>query len=182
MNGEHGLKVLIYPDVALQEKSRKLSLPLSPRDQERLDWMIEWVKKPDALGLSAVQIGWHRRLFVLDLDKLPSGALKGVEVYVNPKAKFNLKGSTNVQEEQCLSCPGISPPVRRALECQMEWTDQNGFSYVRSFYGLHARAVQHELDHLNGLLINRMTMEVFNKAHAQVVRTATLDDILGDDT
>lgn len=108
-----------------------------------LDDMKETMYKAEGVGLAGPQVGMLRRVCVVDIGD-------GVYELVNPV----IIEESGVQEgsEGCLSCPGESGVVRRAMNVTVKAQDRNGNTFTVSGEGLLARAFQHEIDHLNGIL------------------------------
>lgn len=116
--------------------------------QDLLDTMRE---SPGCVGLAAPQIGVGQRVAVIDLrghKKAPTN--HGELVLVNPV--IDERGPTDLAREGCMSVPDFTGDVTRATTLVLSWQDQFGASYSDEFVGFEARAVQHELDHLDGLL------------------------------
>ncbi len=118
--------------------------------------MIETMYNANGVGLAAPQIGRSERLCVIDV---PEDAEKEEYVEVNasipmPLVMFNpeilSKEGEQTDEEGCLSFPSIHAPVTRADKVSFTFSDINGQRQMYTAYGLLARAVQHELEHLNG--------------------------------
>lgn len=112
---------------------------------------------PGCVGLAAPQIGVSKRVAVIDLrghKKAPSN--HGELVLVNPV--IATRGDTDVAREGCMSVPDLTGDVTRATSLTLVWQDEHGETYRDEFTGFEARAVQHELDHLDGLLfLDRVT-------------------------
>jgi peptide deformylase len=109
--------------------------------------MINLIKKDNHYGLSANQIGINKRLFVYyDLEK------KKYDYMINPILQIDqlLKCKT---KEQCLSLPGIEIEIERYKNITVHYQDMKGKKCIKKYTGQQAVIVQHELDHLNGLLI-----------------------------
>jgi peptide deformylase len=100
------------------------------------------------VGLAATQVGWMTRLFVTNLagPDDPSGE----KVYVNPRI-LDARGE-EIDEEGCLSIPEVRGPVKRHAFLRVEAQDLDGGMFQEELEGLPARAFQHELDHLDGIL------------------------------
>ncbi len=107
------------------------------------DLMIEY----KGVGFAAPQAGVGLRLFIISLD----GSREKVRVYINPKV--TPLGDTVENEEGCLSVPGVWTKVRRHKRATVTATDLNGNEFSDEGDGLYARALQHENDHLNGMII-----------------------------
>ena len=106
---------------------------------------------PGCVGLAAPQIGVSLRVAVIDLrghKKAPDN--HGELVLVNPV--IEARGPSDIMREGCMSVPDFTGDVERATSLTLSWQDETGASYNDDFTGFEARAVQHELDHLDGLL------------------------------
>lgn len=113
-----------------------------------LDTMRE---SPGCVGLAAPQIGVSQRVAVIDLRGHKKAKVNhGELVLVNPSIESH--GDTDLMREGCMSVPDFTGDVTRATTLVLSWQDQFGASFTDEFVGFEARAVQHELDHLDGLL------------------------------
>lgn len=140
------LKIIKYPDSILRLKAKKVKEPFDSDIQELISSMKKTlIKKEDGLGLAAPQVGKSIRIFVI----INEG---GTEVFVNPQIKFFSRDKTTM-EEGCLSLPGKFLPVKRASMIRVRYLNETGKKCKMKASGLLARTVQHELDHLNGILI-----------------------------
>ena len=145
------IKILSHQEYAgaiLRKPTEKVKLPLSEEDNIILDNMIKVMYQANGIGLAANQIGYNRRMFVMDT----SNEKDSPQVFINPivKSKNNIK-MTDI--EGCLSCPGEEVKVSRSMSINLEWTWRHGKHQHKTFYYLPSRVVQHEMDHLNGKLI-----------------------------
>src|SRR6478609_7397031 len=141
-----------YPDAALKMKAR----PVDAFDDE-LKSLVERMKllmvDANGIGLAATQVGFLRRLFVFQPDD------EHVLAVVNPEI-VEQSGETEVADEGCLSIQGIVVPVERSLQVTIAGKDENGDDVRYELEGYAARCVQHETDHLDGvLMIDRTTPE-----------------------
>jgi peptide deformylase len=106
---------------------------------------------PGCVGLAAPQIGVSRRVAVIDLRGHKKARVNhGELVLVNPV--IEARGSSDVAREGCMSVPHFTGDVSRATALTLAWQDAHGVSFRDGFSGFEARAVQHEVDHLDGLL------------------------------
>lgn len=106
--------------------------------------MLEAMIKEGGVGLAAPQIGISKRIIVLDVDGV-------FHVVLNPRIE---ERSEELEEssEGCLSVPGVSAPVARSARVRLRGTDLDGKPVEIAGEGLLARAIQHEMDHLDGML------------------------------
>lgn len=149
------LDIVCYPDPVLKKRAREVTreelatgrvgdLTLS----EFLPQMVETMKVADGLGLAAPQVGQSIRLFVAQPD--PDGLAPPV-ICFNPVLSEQ-SGSADM-EEGCLSLPGIRTNIKRAERLVLKGLDEKGRPLERVCEGLEARIYQHEIDHLDGVLI-----------------------------
>jgi peptide deformylase len=134
----------------LRLRSKEVEFPLTEEDKAAiLDMntvLLREIETNSAVGLAAVQIGHPRRIFNL---QLPNG---DIEVFINPKVKTRSR-EVSKKEEGCLSLPGVFLRVPRPKNVKIEYFDTKGNKMEKDFSGLMARAVMHEIDHLNGVLL-----------------------------
>lgn len=126
---------------------RKISKPVdefNARLGELLDDMKDTMKKADGAGLSAVQVGILKRVFII-LSK------DDVVEFVNPQI-LEASGECPIMEEGCLSIPGRYGRVKRPNKVVIKAQDRFGNEFVKTFTGFEAKAVAHENDHLDGIL------------------------------
>jgi peptide deformylase len=106
---------------------------------------------PGCVGLAAPQIGVSRRVAVIDLRGHRKARVNhGELVLVNPLIES--RGDSDIAREGCMSVPDFTGDVTRATSLLLQWQDETGSVFTDDFTGFEARAVQHELDHLDGLL------------------------------
>jgi len=158
------LEIKKYPERILKEKTAPV-VDIDSSIQRLIDDMIETMYAAQGVGLAANQVGVSKRLCVIDIsvadDKTP------LIVLINPEI-VQKKGSIEI-EEGCLSVPEYRAKVKRAEEVLVKGLDRKGKPVEVAGGALLARALQHEIDHLDGLLfIDRMSpikREFFKKRH-----------------
>ena len=141
-------KIIIEPDNILREKSE----PIEKVDDELkilMDDMLETMYAAPGIGLAAVQVGILKRLIVIDISKNEEG--KDPLFLVNPEIIFRSK-KTSTYEEGCLSLPGHYAEIERPAECHINYIDYDGKQKNLKADGLLATCIQHEIDHLDGVL------------------------------
>jgi len=150
------MQIVEQPDIFLREPTSEVKFPLSAEDQVIIDQMIDTMHRNNGIGLAANQVGYNRRMFVIDT----SNEKDSPQVFINPivRSKNNIKMS---DIEGCLSCPGEEVKVSRSISINLEWTCRHGKLQHKTFYYLPCRVVQHEMDHLDGKLIiyNKPTLK-----------------------
>ena len=146
-----------YPDAALKLKAR----PVAEFDEELRSLAARMkllMHDANGIGLAATQVGVLRRLFVFQ----PTD--EDVFALVNPEI-VERSDETDVADEGCLSIQGITVPVERAVEVTIVGQDENGGDVRYELDGYAARCVQHETDHLDGvLMIDRTTPDARREA------------------
>jgi peptide deformylase len=141
------LRILHFPAPVLRQRAA----PVEKIDQSIKDLaarMIELMHEADGLGLAAPQVGVPLRMFIAQAPQED----EPVRVYINPQLS-NLADELDPREEGCLSLPGINVQVRRPAAATITATDLGGKAFSFSSAGLLARVWQHEVDHLDGVLI-----------------------------
>lgn len=132
------------PDEILNKKARPVK-KVDDRTRALLDDMVNTMYESNGIGLAGPQVGILRRLFVADV-----GDGKVYKI-INPEI-IEKKG-TDLEIEGCLSIPNFQGTVERARWIKMKYTDENGQEQVIEADGLLAKCLQHEYDHLDGVLI-----------------------------
>ena len=144
------LPILRLPDARLKQVSR----PVCEFDQALLDFIadLEETRRagPAAVGIAAPQVGRHQRILILDCSGRPKVRAQGHLVLVNPEI-VHWEGFA-IGREGCLSVPDFTGNVIRATRLQLQAQDPGGAPLTLEMEGFEARAFQHELDHLDGLL------------------------------
>ena len=131
---------------------RKISEPVEKvGDEERkiMRDMLETMYSARGIGLAAIQIGVPKRIIVMDLSK--EDEKKNPIYFVNPIIK-NKNKELATYEEGCLSVPGQFAEINRPSKCDIEYLDYNGKKQLLKADGLLATCIQHEMDHLEGIL------------------------------
>ena len=141
-------KIIIEPDPILRQKSQSLE-KVDDQLKNLMDDMLETMYDAPGIGLAAVQIGILKRIVVIDVSK--ENEKKNPYFFINPIIKSRSK-KTSVYEEGCLSLPGHFAEVERPAECEIDYIDYNGNKKNLKASGILATCVQHEIDHLNGIL------------------------------
>lgn len=152
--------VCIYGNPVLRTQSERVE-SVTPEVRALADRMLGIMYSAEGIGLAAEQIGRTEAIFVLDVppqaDVNEEGRPNnpGVNMplaFINPEI-IGASEETAVADEGCLSFPGLYIPVTRPAEVVVRFLDRNGAEQTLNAKGLLARAIQHELDHLNGVLL-----------------------------
>jgi len=142
------LHIVHYPHPVLRTRSRPLEL-LDENLRQTVRGMFELMYAARGIGLAANQVGLPFRFFVLNLTADPAQP-EHEQVFINPE--IVKRHSSDEAEEGCLSLPGLYAPVQRAKRIRMKSYDLEGNLVEVEAEGLLARAIQHEIDHLDGKL------------------------------
>ena len=141
-------KILVEPNKLLRQVSQPVK-EVNKQIQKLMDDMLDTMYSANGIGLAAIQIGEPKNLVVIDL--LTKEKKKNPMFFVNPKI---LKKSSKMSkyEEGCLSIPKLFAEVQRPSECEIEYLDYEGNKKSLKATGLLATCIQHEIDHLKGIL------------------------------
>ncbi len=140
--------IVIEPDPILRKKSDYLE-KVDDELRRLMDDMLETMYAAPGIGLAAVQIGILKRLIVIDITK--NDEKKDPLFLINPEI-ISKSSNTSTYEEGCLSLPGHFAEIERPAECQVSYMDYNGKKKEMTAKGLLSTCIQHEVDHLNGVL------------------------------
>ena len=131
---------------------RQVSLPvekIGKEEQVLMDDMLETMYMAKGIGLAAIQVGVPKRIIVMDIGNRDKE--KEPMYFVNPIIK-NKNSEHSTYEEGCLSVPNQFAEVNRPSSCEVEYLDYNGNKKILKASGLLATCIQHEMDHLEGIL------------------------------
>ncbi len=142
------LKILTIPDPRLKHKSLKVDIFDSKIKKIVKDMFDTLYSSGNGIGLAAPQVNILKRIVVIDLKE--DGKSKPI-TFINPKIK-NFSKDKFINKEGCLSVPEYYADVERSKEVEVEWSDESGKKYVRKLSGLLSICIQHEIDHLDGVL------------------------------
>ena len=140
-------KILTEPDPFLRQVSYEVE-KVDDEIRKLMDDMLETMYEAPGIGLAAIQVGAPKRVIVIDLSKEEE---KRPLYFVNPKVIVKSKNNSTY-EEGCLSVPGQFAEVDRPNECHVSYLDYNGQKKELKAEGLLATCIQHEVDHLEGIL------------------------------
>jgi peptide deformylase len=146
------MRIIVAPNPVLREKCE----PIAPDEIQQIrstaKQMAKLMYKSQGCGLAAPQVGIGKRLIVIDVtapDEDGEVTEKNPVFFINPVVR-RLWGEKTVCDEGCLSIPGIQVPIERLSNIEVEALDLDGELFVIEAEGFYARALQHELDHLEG--------------------------------
>jgi peptide deformylase len=153
------LPIYAYGQPVLKKVAAAIE-PNHPGLKELLSDMWETMYKADGVGLAAPQIGHSIRIFVIDTEQLEQkerdeNDLGFKKVFINAQ-KLEEEGEPWVYEEGCLSIPHIRGDVERPKNVRLKWQDEDFNWHEATFTGINARVIQHEYDHLQGVLFTEL--------------------------
>jgi peptide deformylase len=149
-------EILTVPNPLLKQVSKNVDA-VDDRLRALMDDMLETMYAAPGIGLAAIQIGEPVRVIVMDLQEKPEGApedaegVKNPRYFVNPEIVWSSE-ELAPYEEGCLSVPEIYDEVLRPARVRIKYLDYNGNPVEEEASGLFATCIQHEMDHLNGVL------------------------------
>ena len=142
------LQILTIPDTRLKHKSLVVE-KFDENLKKIIDDMFDTLyASGNGIGLAAPQVGIKKRIVVIDIKK---DDVSNPIAFVNPKI-IKFSNEKFINEEGCLSVPEYYADVERAKEVEVEWFDKKGKKTISKFTGLMSICIQHEIDHLDGIL------------------------------
>jgi len=140
--------IITEPNKLLRQISKPVN-GVGKEEQKLMDDMLETMYAANGIGLAAIQIGIPKRIIVIDLNR--DEIQKKPMYFVNPVVK-NKDPQKATYEEGCLSVPNQFAEVDRPSKCEVEYLDYDGEKKLLKADGLLATCIQHEMDHLEGIL------------------------------
>ena len=140
--------ILTEPNKLLRQISEPV-LEVGMFERELMDDMLDTMYSANGIGLAAIQIGVPKRIIVIDISK--NKDIKKPMFFVNPVIK-NQNKENSTYEEGCLSVPGQFAEIDRPSKCEIDYLDYDGNKQNLIAEGLLATCIQHEMDHLEGIL------------------------------
>lgn len=135
--------LVLFPDERLRQTS--VEVDFSTDIKSLIENMFKTLYEHKGVGLSAIQIGVPFRVVVADVGQ-------GREIYINPKIE-RIGGTKKLMDEGCLSFPGIYEKVERFSKITISYKDVDGNEKILNTGGLRAQMLQHEIEHLDGILL-----------------------------
>jgi len=140
--------IFTEPNKILRQKSLPVN-KVGKEEKQLMDDMLETMYDAKGIGLAAIQIGIPKRIIVMDISK--DEEKNNPMYFVNPLIKNKIP-ETSTYEEGCLSVPNFFAEVDRPKKCDVEYLDYSGEKKILKAEGLLATCIQHEMDHLEGIL------------------------------
>jgi len=141
-------EIYTYPDERLRQQAKPVDLPVSKEIRKLIKEMAEAMYAAPGVGLAAPQVGVPLRIAITDTASKEGP--RDLKVWINPEI-LRSEGAA-VFEEGCLSVPGIYEDIERPVAITAAWQDLDGNRHTADFEGFPAVALQHEFDHLDGIL------------------------------
>jgi len=141
-------KILTEPNKVLRQISKVVD-KVNSEEKKLMDDMLETMYEAPGIGLAAIQIGIPKRIIVMDISRDENK--KEPRYFVNPVIK-NINEEKSIHEEGCLSVPDQFAEIERPRTCVVEYLDYDGKKQLLKAEGLLATCIQHEMDHLEGIL------------------------------
>jgi peptide deformylase len=143
------LEILTIPDPILRQKSAPVET-VNDETRRFMDRMLQTMYEAPGIGLAAPQVGEKRRIITIDVarEEEPKSPL----FLINPEIVWSSEDERSTYEEGCLSIPEYYAEVERPAKVRVRYVDYDGKPQEREVEGLLATCVQHEVDHLNGIL------------------------------
>ncbi len=169
-------KIVEIPDPRL----RTISTPVAAVDDDvraLIDDMFDTMYASRGIGLAAIQIGVAKRILVMDLQEEDEDGkpVREPRVFINPEI-VETADDSNIYNEGCLSVPDQYAEVERPATCRVRWLDETGAAHDEQLEGLLATCIQHEMDHLEGIIfidhLSRLKREMVLKKLAKQRKAA----------
>lgn len=150
------LKLVIAPDPILHKASKEVQ-DFGPSFQSFVDDFVKTMYVEDGAGLAGVQVGVLKRIMAVDVSSYEGKENKNLYVIVNPEVLF-YSDEQWIKEEGCLSFPGVRVKIARPYSIKIKYQDRYGKEQELEAEDWFARAILHELDHLNGVtMVDRLS-------------------------
>ena len=137
------MKIVTIPSGILRKKAVTV-MDVGTQEKELMNDMTNIMYSTGGVGLAAPQIGISKNILIADTGK---------ELLKMANAKILSRRGSTWMEEGCLSVPQKTVKVKRAQEIKVSYIDENNMSHTKTFKGMSARIIQHEIDHINAKLI-----------------------------
>jgi peptide deformylase len=171
--------ILVAPDPRLKLKSAPVEGPVTDAHRALMDDMLETMYEAPGIGLAAIQIGEALRIIVMDLSR--DGDAKEPRYFVNPEILWASE-ETQPYEEGCLSVPDIYDDVERPARVKLRYLNYHGETIEEDAEGLYAVCIQHEMDHLEGVLfIDHLSRLKRDKALQKLKKAKKVADAEAED-
>lgn len=175
------LPIVIEPDDRLHIKSSPVETVNDEVRKLAAD-MLETMYYERGIGLAAVQVGVHKRLLVVDVNWSEEDGPGDQYVLINPEI-LSADSELNKYKEGCLSFPDQYAEVTRPASVKVRYTDLDGKQQEQEFEGLLATCIQHEIDHINGIVfvdhVSKLKRDMIVKKLAKMKKQGAFDHVHG---
>jgi len=162
-------RITHYPAAVLRTVAQRVEEIDDETIRRLVEKMTNLMIENKGMGLAAPQAGLGLRLFIISID----GSRQRVRVYLNPTVTPH--GDLDEADEGCLSVPGVYAKIRRYKQATVTATDLEGREFTEEAEGLYARCLQHEYDHLEGMVIVNRMGQAAKIAHRRQLRKLTAE-------
>ncbi len=173
------MPIILLPDPVLRQKSAMIER-VDDETRKFADDMLATMYEAPGIGLAAIQVGTPRRMLVIDIAK--EDEEKAPHVFINPEIVAS-SDDRSVYEEGCLSIPDYYADVERPASVTVQYLDREGKQQEMTADGLMATCLQHEIDHLNGVLfidhISRLKREMVIKKFRKLAKDRAPSRMVG---
>lgn len=173
------LPIITYNDTILRQETEKIEQK-SAELETLIEDMFDTMYNSNGVGLAAPQIGRAIQLFVMDTDimteDLEGEKNLGPMVFINPEVISGSEEKT-IMEEGCLSIPDVRDDIARPGSIQVRYLDRNFEEKTQEFSGWPARVIQHETDHLNGVLFIDYLSAFRKRLHRSLLKKITAGEL-----
>ena len=173
------LDILIAPDPGLRAVAKPVAV-VDDAVRTIVADMFDTMYDARGIGLAATQVAIEQRIVVIDLQEPESDAedakpVRAPRIFINPEL-VSVSEETSIYNEGCLSIPEQYAEVERPTRCRVRWLDETGAAHEEDLDGLLSTCIQHEIDHLNGVLfidhISRLKRDMVLKKLAKLRKAA----------
>ena len=170
-------KILTVPDPRLKLISKPVEGGVTDEIRTLMDDMLETMYAAPGIGLAAIQVGEPLRVIVMDLADTDAGEPASPMYFVNPVIEETVQ-DTAPYKEGCLSVPDIFDDVERPIKCRITYLDYDGNAVEEWATGLYAVCIQHEMDHLEGIVFLDYLSRLKRERAVQKVKKAVRQERL----
>ncbi|MGH6924720.1 MAG: peptide deformylase [Propylenella sp.] len=165
------LEILTLPDPVLRQKSAPVEA-VTDETRRFMDQLLKTMYEAPGIGLAAIQVGEPRRIIAIDVAR--EDQPKNPLLLINPEILWRSEDERSTYEEGCLSIPDYYAEVERPAKVRVRYVDYDGKPQEIEADGLLATCVQHEVDHLNGVLfidyLSKLKRDLVVKKFAKAAR------------